>query len=59
MPRKTITVKLSELDTKIVLEALGDKVSRMNGLHGFGQRNTATQRVIDKVYRAMGVRLDQ
>lgn len=53
---KKFEVKLSELDIKIVLEALGNH----ERMHANNRESTkATRNVIDRIYRAMGVRLDR
>lgn len=52
---KKMVVELTELDIKILLEALG----RQEIVHLENRESThATRIVIDKIYRAMGVRLD-
>lgn len=48
---KVYDCKFSELDLTIILEALGHKESRTP--------SKATRILIDRIYRAMGVRLDK
>lgn len=53
---KKIVLQLSELDVTILLEALGDKQNRN---YDKGIPNKAVAYLIDRIYRAMGVRLDR
>lgn len=52
--KKKVTIELTELDLKIMLEALGQ---HENSQHDRRLEAKATQIVIQKVYRAMGVNI--
>jgi hypothetical protein len=54
MGQKVVTLKLSELDVEIVLKALGDKQNRLEQAR---EPSKAVRIVIERIYRALGVRL--
>lgn len=54
MPKIVATLDLTELDVKILLEALGLK---QNNMLDARQGTRSIQILLDKLYRAMGVRL--
>lgn len=53
--KKTYTIELTEIDITILLEALGAK---QNSHFDRGIPTRAITYLIDRIYRAMGVRLD-